>query len=161
MRLTRSFLINLPKENIDLYRWVTEMTPADYESYSKAHRAMGSFFQDGEFHMVNVENIGNEMIVQHYQLVGHRPDRIVFYSKATNAYVLRWFPATVGVPWVMELQPVQTGRCKLVCTIGADFPNVMVAFGAFMNGLGGFFLRRHLTEEGAAFACDIERKFAA
>jgi hypothetical protein len=35
----------------------------------------------------------------------------------------------------------------------------MVAIGAFINGLGGLFLRRHLKEEGEAFARDIEQKF--
>ena len=161
MRLTQSFPIQRPKEAIDLYRWVTEMTPADYESYSPAHRAMGSYFHGGSFHMVNVEMIGNEMIEQHYQLLDHRPDRVAFYSKATRAHVLRWIPATVGVPWEMEVRETGPGACELVCTIGADFPNAVVAIGAFFNGLHGFFLNRHLLQEGAAFARDIERKFAA
>jgi len=161
MRVTRSFPIHLAKEKIDLYRWVTEMTPAEYESYSTGHRAMGSSFHDGSFHMVNVEMIGNEMIVQHYRLLEHRPDRVAFYSAGTRAYVLRWFPAKVGVPWEMELKATGPDACELVCTIGADFPNVMVAFGAFLNGFGATFLRRHLVQEGVAFARDIERKFTS
>jgi hypothetical protein len=161
MRLTESFPIRLPKEKIDLYRWVTEMTPAEYETYSPSHRAMGSYFHEGSFHMVNVEMIGNEMIVQHYRLLEHRPDRVAFYSKATRAYVLRWFPATVGVPWEMEVRATGPEACELVCTIGADFPNAMVAFGAFSNGFHGRFLHRHLVQEGAAFARDLEEKFAA
>jgi hypothetical protein len=153
------FEISLPKEEIDLYRWVTEMTDADYVSYTRGHKAMGSYFKDGRFFMANVEMIGNEMVVQNYVLQEHRPDRVRFYSERTRAYILRWFPAVVGVPWEMSLRAKGTDRCDLVCTIGADFPNRMVAIGAFINGLGGLFMRRHLREEGEAFARDIERKF--
>jgi len=157
--MTGSFEIGLRKEAIDLYRWVTEMTDSDYASYARAHKAMGSYFKDGRFHMVNVETIGNEMLVQHYVLQEHRPDRVTFYSENTEAYILRWFRAIVGVPWELDVQATGPDRCKLLCTIGADFPNVLVAAGACVNGLDGLFLRRHLYEEGKAFARDIERKF--
>jgi len=159
MRVTRFFEIPLPKESIDLYRWVTEMTDADYASFADGHKAMGSYFKDGQFCMANVEMIGNEMIVQGYVLREHRPDRVEFYSERTKAYIFRWFPAVVGVPWEMGLRAKGADRCELFCTIGADFPNLAVALGAYINGLGGFFLRRHLKEEGEAFARDIERKF--
>lgn len=159
MRISGSFEIGLRKEVIDLYRWVTEMTDTDYASYARGHKAMGSYFRDDCFHMVNVEAIGNEMIVQHYVMQEHRPDRVVLYSHNTEAYVLRWFRAVVGVPWELEVQAVGTNCCRLLCTIGADFPNDLVAAGAYVNGLGGRFLRRHLDEEGKAFARDIERKF--
>lgn len=43
-RYAAGFPVNLPIEKIDLYKWVTEMTDADYRSYSKAHQALGSFF---------------------------------------------------------------------------------------------------------------------
>lgn len=159
MRVTKFFEISLPKEKIDLYRWVTEMTDADYASYAHGHKAMGSYFKDGRFFMANVEMIGNEMIVQNYALQEHQPDLVKFYSQRTKAYILRWFPAVVGVPWEMGVRANGPDRCVLFCTIGADFPNLIVAIGAFFNGLGGLFLRRHLKEEGEAFARDIERKF--
>jgi hypothetical protein len=135
------------------------MTDADYTSYARGHKAMGSYFTNGHFFMTNVEMIGNEMIIQNYTLLEHQPDRVRFYSEKTKAYILRWFPAVVGVPWEMSLRAKGPDRCDLVCTIGADFPNLIVAIGAFINGLGGLFLRRHLREEGEAFARDIERKF--
>ncbi len=160
MRTTQFFEISLPKEAIDLYQWVTEMTDADYVSFARGHKAMGSCFKDGRFCMVNVETIGNEMIVQNYVLREHQPDRVRFYSEKTTAYVLRWFPAVVGVPWEMALRAKGPDRCDLVCTIGADFPSRRLATAAYINGLGGLFLRRHLNEEGRAFARNIERKFS-
>jgi hypothetical protein len=161
MRFTHSVDMAVPAHAVDLYTWLTEMTPADYETYSSAHRAMGSWFENGEFHMVNVEMIGNEMIKQHYVLKEHRPDRIALYSPATKAYVLRWFPATVGVPWVIEVNQIDDKRSRLSCTIGADFSSLGVKLGAWFNGFGGFFLHRHLIEESIQFARDIEQKFAS
>jgi hypothetical protein len=43
--------------------------------------------------------------------------------------------------------------------VGVDFPNVLLKAAAWLNGLGGLFLRRHLNKEGKAFAKDIEQKF--
>jgi hypothetical protein len=159
VRYVHSFSINLSMEKIDLYQWVTGMTDTDYQSYATAHKAMGSYTRDGVFIMTNVENIGNETIFQRYELKYHSPYHVQFYSPASTAYVLRWFPVRVGVPWEMVLRPVSPGRCELICLIGADFPNGFVKAMAWMNGLGGFFLKRHLKREGRAFARDIEGKF--
>lgn len=154
-----SFTINLPVEKIDLYKWITEMTNNDYNSYSKAHQAMGSFFKDGVFHTVNVENIGNETLVQHYALKYHEPHHVQFYSASTKAYVMRWFPAEVCVPWEMQVKATSNHSSELICMIGADFPNRFLQVAAWINGLGGIFLAGHLKQEGKAFAKDIEKKF--
>lgn len=76
MRVTRCSEISLPKERIHLYRWVTEMTDADYASFVHEHKAMGSYFKGRRFCMANFEMIGNEMIVQGYVLREHQPDRL-------------------------------------------------------------------------------------
>jgi hypothetical protein len=153
------FPIKLPANKIDLYKWIIEMQHSDYISYSTSHLAMGSFLKDGIFHAINVENIGNETIVQHYEMKYHTPNHVQLYSHKTSAYVLRWFPATVGVPWEMKIKPVSEGTSELICLIGADFPSRFLKITAWCNGLGGYFLKRHLNEEGKAFAEDIERKF--
>ena len=159
MRATRSFLVNLPIERIDLYRWVTEMTSDDYESFTPAHKAMGSFFLGSRFFMVNVECIGGDLLVQHYELVDHSKSHVRFYSPRTKGYVCRWFPVTFSVPWEMTLRAASNGTCELTCTIGAEFQSALLGAIAKANG-SGLFIRRHLAAEGAAFARDIERKFA-
>jgi hypothetical protein len=55
MRVSRAFPVDLPIDQIDMYRWVTEMTTEDYESFAPAHKAMGSFFRGSRFFMVNVD----------------------------------------------------------------------------------------------------------
>lgn len=159
MRMTKKFKLQIAADKVDLYKWVTEMTPGEYESFSKGHKAMGSYFEEGEFYMVNVENMGNEMIVQHYQLKEHAEDHLRFYSDRTEAYIMRWIPAIVGVPWEMKITPIDRNSCEFSCTIGADFPSRFLAMAAWINGLGGFFMRQHLAGEGVKFAENIEKKF--
>jgi hypothetical protein len=141
-----------------MYRWVTEMTSEDYESFAPAHKAMGSFFQGSRFFMVNVEAIGSDMLVQHYELIDHGKSHLKFYSPRTKGYVYRWFPVTFSVPWEMALRPLSSHSCELTCTIGAEFPSVLLGAIARANG-SFFFIRRHLAVEGAAFARNIELKF--
>ncbi|MGC4020946.1 MAG: hypothetical protein QM734_02915 [Cyclobacteriaceae bacterium] len=159
IRYVQKFSINLPVEKIDLYQWLTEMEDTDYGSYSNAHVAMGSYFDDDVFNTVNVENIGNETLVQHYQMKYHAPDHVQLYSDKTIAYVMRWFPAVVSVPWEMQVRATSANTSELICLIGADFPSGFLKFAAKMNEFNGFFLKRHLKEEGKAFAADIENKF--
>ena len=161
MRVSNTFAVYIPIEKVDMYKWVTEMSPEEYETFAPAHKAMGSGFHGGEFHEVNVECIGTDMLVQHYKLVKHSKSHVRFYSLDTKAYLYRWIPVTFGVPWEMSLRSVSPEACELSCTIGADFRSRMLAVAAWINGLGFLFVKRHLAVEGAAFARSIERKFAA
>jgi hypothetical protein len=79
-RFVERFPIDLPAEEIDLYKWIVGMTETDYKSYSPAHLAMNSFIQDGVFFMTNVENIGTDTVVQHYELKHHDAHHIQLYS---------------------------------------------------------------------------------
>lgn len=158
-RYVQSFPLNLPVENIDLFKWVTEMTDSDYASYSPVHKAMTSFTRDNVFFMKNVENIGTDTLIQLYELKYYAPNQIQFYSPKSKAYMMRWFPVTVGVSWELFVQPVTASTSRLYCMIGTDFPGLLLKMGAWFSGFGGLFLKRHLSKEGEAFAQDIERKF--
>ena len=158
-RYIQSFPVNLPADKIDLRRWVTGMTDADYASYSTAHKAMGSFFIDNVFYMKNVENIGIETVVHQYQLKYHAANHVQFYSPKSKSYIMRWFPATVAVPWELYIQPVSATSSRLICLIGVDFPGFVLKIAAWFSSFGGLFLKKHLNTEGKAFAQDIEEKF--
>lgn len=159
VRYIENFSINLPAEQIDLYKWIVEMTESDYTSYSPAHLAMNSYVKDGILFMTNVENIGTDTIVQHYELQNHSPKHVQLYSANSEAYIMRWFRVFVGVPWEMQIMPKSKDTCELICLVGADYPNSFIKTAAWFNGLGGIFLKKHLSREGKAFAKDIERKF--
>lgn len=161
MRVSAAFPVNVPIERIDMYRWVTEMTTEEYESFAPAHLAMGSTMRGSRFFMVNVECIGSDLLVQHYELVEHSKSHVVFYSRETKGFVFRLFPVTFSVPWEMRLRRISDIACELHCTIGADFRSPLLGAVAWVNGLGNFFLRRHLATEGRGFVRSIERRFAS
>ncbi|MFT3912304.1 MAG: hypothetical protein QM737_22950 [Ferruginibacter sp.] len=158
-RYVESFEINLPAKQIDLYKWITEMAELDYTSYSPAHVAMNSYSKDNKLFMTNVETIGTDMIVQHYELKFYSAAHIQLYSAKSEAYIMRWVPAIVGVPCEMQIRPVTGNTCELICLVGADYPTLFLKTAAWLNGLGGMFIKKHLIKEGKAFAKDIERKF--
>ncbi len=110
--------------------------------------------------MTNVENIGTDTIVQHYELKYHSPNHVQFYSAKSVAYIMRWFPVIVGVPWEMQIRTATQDTCELICLVGADYPNALIKEAAWSIGLGGAFLRKHLKKEGKAFARHIEEKFS-
>jgi len=159
VRYVDRFAINLSAKQIDLHKWITEMTESDYLSYSPAHIAMNSYFKDGMLFMTNVENICTDLVVQHYELKFCDTAHVQLYSARSDAYILRWVPVIVGVPWEMQISPTSTNTCELVCLIGADYPNLFLKAAAWLNGLGGWFFKKHLSREGRAFAKDIEQKF--
>ena len=160
VRFTQSFPVNLPMEKIDLHQWITQMNDLDYRSYSTAHKAVGSYIRDEKFFMTNVENIGLDTIIQNYELKASASNHIRLYSAKSRAFIMRWFPVTVGVPWEIYIQPISSTSSRLICMIGVDYPGTLLKFAAWINGLGGFFLRKHLRIEGKAFALDVERKFS-
>lgn len=159
IKYVASFPINLPAEQIDLHKWIIEMTESDYRSYSPVHIAMNSYLKDGELFMTNVENVGTDMVVQHYKLEYNSAQHIQLYSPKTEAYVMRWIPAVVGVPWELRINALSKNTCELVCLVGTDYPTLFLKVASWFNGLGGTFLRMHLRKENKAFAKDIEKKF--
>lgn len=154
----QSFPVNVPVEKVDMNKWVSEMTDADYVSYSRAHKMMSSFSKDGVLYMKNLENIGLNSLIQRYELKHRSPSHVQFYSSNTTAYVMRWFPAQVSVAWEMQVNKVSDDTCDLTCLVGIDFPGALLK-AAWASGLGAYFLERHLNEEGENFAKDLEKKF--
>lgn len=160
-RYTASFLINIPAEQIDLRKWIMEMTETDYTSYSSAHIAMNSYFKDTLFFTTNVENIGTDQIVQHYSLQYDSKNHILLHSPMSDVYIMRFIPVAVGVPWEMQIRSLSNDSCEFVCMFGIDFPNKFLQTAYALYSLGGLFLRKHLNKEGIAFSRDIEQKFRA
>lgn len=160
-RYVASFPINLAAEQIDLSQWMSEMKASDYISYSPAHIAMNSYVKDNVLFATNVENIGTDQIVQHYEMTYESKDHLLLHSAESDVYIMKFVPVSVGVPWEMQIRPVTENTCEFVCMFGIDFPNAFLQTVYKFYSLNGTFLRKHLTKEGIAFARDIEQKFSA
>ena len=86
------------------------MTESDYASYSPAHLAMNSYVQHGVLFMTNVENIGTDTIVQHYELRNHSLKHVQLYSANSQAYIMKWVRDWVGRFFKKHLN--KQGICK-------------------------------------------------
>lgn len=76
-----SAVVNAPIEKIDLPEWAFNLSEEDYKACSPAHIAVGKTTgADGRRMSINVEIIGGNPMVQHYQEEVSKKDHLVFGS---------------------------------------------------------------------------------
>ena len=76
-----SAIINAPIEKINIPEWVFSLTEAEYQSCSPAHiTAAKGIGADGRRMSINVEVIGGNPMVQHYQEEISKPHQLVLTS---------------------------------------------------------------------------------
>ncbi len=72
---TVSAIINAPLEKVNIADWLLNLPDAEYQRCSLHHIAAGSTTTyDGEPMSINVETIGDALVIQHYVATEHRPD---------------------------------------------------------------------------------------
>ena len=149
--------INVPVDSIDVYKWLRELTDIEYQSFSKGHQAMGHL-NEGEFGgMINVEIVGGLLLVQHYSIKDKSKSHVYSYSDQSRAYLMGIIPIKFEVSWSLSVLAVSNQKSKFVCEIGVLIPSKILNF--MLSPVISFSLKRHLMEEGALFAKDIEKKF--
>ena len=149
--------INVPVDSIDVYKWLRELTDIEYQSFSKGHKAMGHL-NEGEFGgMINVEIVGGLLLVQHYSIKDKSKSHVYSYSDQSRAYLMGIIPIKVEVSWSLSVLAVSNQKSKFVCEVGVLIPSKILSF--ISSPVISFSLKRHLKEEGALFAKDIEKKF--
>ncbi len=157
------YIIEIPiqarSENIDLYKWLTDLKSEEYESFSTSHIAMGKYEDEKGTRLINIEDIGGGLITQYYYFKKMKKNHIILQSDRSLVLVLHWFPVRINVPLEMSVAEDDKGRTKLTCSIGAIFPNKVLEIAAKSMFLG-YFLKKHLKEETQGFAKDIELKFS-
>ena len=158
MKYTIEIPVEVKSENINLYKWVTDLKSEEYESFSTSHLAMGKYKDETGTRLINVEDIGGSLITQYYYFKKTEKAHVILHSDRSMVLVLHWFPVRINVPWEMSVSEDLSGQTILTCTIGALFPNKFLEIAA-RSMLLGYFLKKHLLEEAQAFAKDLELKF--
>ena len=97
MKFTQQTVINAPVEQVDLEDWLFTLSDSDYQATAKGHKAAGTFTTDGVRGMVNVESIGNVLIVQHYLKVKADSTYVEMLSERSHAYLAHLIPTSVWV----------------------------------------------------------------
>ena len=156
MEATYETPISAPASTINLVEWVFQMTDEEYRACSRNHYAMGIIGGAKRLGIVNVEQVAGALIVQRYAPQLMQKDHVRFFSKASQAFLLRVIPFKMEVTWDMQLVEEAASSCRLRCSLTVKMPLWVSVAGWFIASK--YLLKRHLVGETKAFARDITAK---
>jgi putative intracellular protease/amidase len=119
--------INLPIEKVNIAAWLFHLPDAEYQRCAQAHIAAGSSTaDDGRPMSINVETIGDALVVQHYRAEIHEPHfcRMVSISDSIS-------PAgrtKLQVVWELSVRKIDTQTCEYTNHIHSTAIDQTLAF---------------------------------
>ena len=119
--------INAPIEKVDIADWLLNLTDAEYQRRSHAHIAAGiSKTDDGRPTSINVETIGDTLMIQHYVAEVRTPHRcrLVSLSDAITAAGRN----KVQVVWELSARKIDDRICEYSNHIHATATDEFMAF---------------------------------
>jgi hypothetical protein len=160
-------VIQAPIEKVNIADWLLHLPDAEYQRCSPAHIAAGSTTtDDGRPMSINVETIGNALVVQHYVAEVHEPHlcRMVSLSDSITSNGR----TKVRVVWELSVTPIDAQSCLYSNSIHSSATDEMLGFIA-THGITfeqAAHARQaasdaHNREETPNFAKSIERKALA
>jgi hypothetical protein len=156
LQRTARAMLDVPSDELDLERWLFELSDADYQACARGHRAAGAYLDEQGRGTINVESIGGNLIIQHYRAVRTEPSFVEMHSARSRVYLLHLVPVAASVRWTLTITPVTASTSELTCTVEVTLRPVLSMLGRLMAS--GTFLKRHVQEETGGFARDIYRK---
>lgn len=165
---TSTAFILAPLEKINLTDWLFTLTDAEYQACSTAHIAAGSSLtQNGKQMSLNVERIGDSLLVQHYIEDISEKDHCRVNSISDSLSNGRW--TKIGVTWELSLQKHSDQVCQFHNRI-IVWPTDELLEGFKAAGLTNLEpvkarmienTKAHNEQETPLFAKDIENKVRA
>jgi hypothetical protein len=159
-----SAIINAPIEKVDIADWLLNLPDAEYQRCSVNHIAAGvTATFDGEPMSINVETIGNALVVQHYVATVHQPDycRMLSVSDTITASGR----SKVQVLWELRAERIDDNTTRYTNTIHAtatpEFLNFIKEHGISLKDAAKARQEAsdaHNREETPNFAKSIENK---
>jgi hypothetical protein len=161
---TVAAIINAPIEKVDIADWLLHLPDAEYQRCSHAHIAAGNTTSDdGRPMSINVETIGDALMVQHYIAEKHEAHycRMVSISDSISAAGR----TRVRVVWELRAKEIDENSCEYSNHIhGSAIDETMAFFEQHGISLEQAAAARqkasdaHNREETPNFAKSIERK---
>jgi hypothetical protein len=156
--------INAPIEKVDIADWLLNLPDAEYQRCSHAHIAAGNTTtDDGRPMSINVETIGDALMVQHYVAEVHEPHlcRMVSISDSITANGR----TRVKVEWTLSVKKIDDETCEYSNHIHGSAIDESMAFFE-KHGISLEKARQarqiasdtHNKEETPNFAKSLERK---
>lgn len=113
-----SAIINAPIEKVNIADWLLNLPDAEYQRCSIHHIAAGvTATFEGTPMSINVETIGNALVIQHYVATVHQPDycRMLSVSDTITASGR----SKVQVLWELRAERIDDNTTKYTNTIHA------------------------------------------
>jgi|SRR6218665_1904041 len=159
-----SAVINAPLEKIDIAGWLLNLPDAEYQRCSVNHIGAGaSFTIDGQPMSINVETIGNALVIQHYVATVHQRDYCRMLSVSDT--ITSNGRSTVQVLWELKAERIDDNTSRYINTIHATAtPEFLEFIDAHSISLAAAAKSRqeasdvHNREETPNFAKSIENK---
>lgn len=117
-------LINAP---IDIPAWCFGPAEQEYEGCSPAHVSAGfTTAPDGKRMSINVEVIGDSLMVQHYVETFGRSDHLILNSESDVFTATRRTP--IHVTWESSVKEVGKGKCEFTNRVRSYATEEMLTF---------------------------------
>ncbi|TCD26506.1 hypothetical protein EZ456_13005 [Pedobacter psychrodurus] len=162
---TSTTVINAPIEKINLTQWLFTLTDHEYQACSTAHIAGGSSVtDDGKMISINVEMVGDNLLVQHYHEdiseAGHC--RVSSISDSISPLGR----ATMGITWELKIKKISDEITEfsnhIIVLLTEDLKILLEKAGitdlALVKPEMLKNAAKHNHEETPLFAKDIEKK---
>jgi hypothetical protein len=124
---TVTAIMHVPLEKVNIAEWLLTLPDAEYQRCSHAHIAAGTSATDnGRTMSINVETIGDALIVQHYVIEVKEPTRcrMVSISDAIN----RNGRTKVKVEWTLSARKLDDEMTEYTNHIHASATDEFIAF---------------------------------
>lgn len=161
---TVTHIINAPLESIDITDWLFNLPDAEYQRCSHAHIAAGhTTSDDGRPMSINVETIGEALMVQHFVAEVTEPHFCRLIS--TSDAITMKGRTKVHLLWELSAKKIDDHRCKYSNHIHATATDEFLVF-IEKNGIAFEQAKAarqqasdsHNREETPNFAKSIERR---
>jgi hypothetical protein len=162
---TATTLINAPVEAINLADWLFTLKDDEYQACSSAHIAGGaSFSSKGKRMSINVEKVGESLLVQHYveEISNKDHCRVNSHSDSLSPSG----NTKLGVTWELKVKGISSSSCEfsnhVIVSLTTEFAAMLAK--ANITDLDPVKTRMqnnlelHNREETPLFAKDIEAK---
>jgi hypothetical protein len=120
-------VINAPIEKVNIADWLFNLPDAEYQKCSVNHIAAGATqTYDGQLMSINVEYIGDALVIQHYVATEHRADycRMLSVSDA----ITKNGRTKVQVFWELKATAIDEHTCEYTNEIHATATQEFMAF---------------------------------
>jgi hypothetical protein len=126
-RSTVTHVIQAPLEQVDIADWLFHLPDAEYQRCSHAHIAEGTTTtDDGRPMSINVETVGDTLVVQHYVAEVHEPHRCRMVSLSDA--ILPAGRTKAQVVWELSARKLDDRTCEYRNHIYASATDKTMAF---------------------------------